>query len=470
MKLYRHIMAAIAALMVLCAVTSCINDDFTTSSTDKLSFSVDTLKFDTVITTQGSPTKQFVVYNKAKKNIRISSIRVAEESEGHFFLNVDGVKGDEFHDVEIMCGDSIYVFVESLLDATGQDNPLWLKDKILFETNGVTQQVVLTAWGQDVERLIDTKITADTHLTANKPYVVYDSLVVAHGATLTIDAGATLLFHDKAKLKVEGRLLAKGTQEKPITLRGDRLDHVVGQIGYDIMSNQWEGVEFMPGSLGSEMHYVLMRGSLWGLWIEATNANERTLYMFNSVFHNSGNSVFTSINAWVEAVGCEFSDGSQAVVDLYGGKAWFAQCTMANYYLFSSIDRPLVNFNVPEDNMDCLYCQMDNCLIYGNSRDVDMGNLDGTQVYLRNCLLKANGVDDANFISCVWNGDPKFYTEREKYIFDYRLRNGSSAISMGNRDLCPERARYDRYGVDRWQRGGVDIGAYAWVPGEDEVN
>ena len=86
MKLYRHIMAAIAALMVLCAVTSCINDDFTTSSTDKLSFSVDTLKFDTVITTQGSPTKQFVVYNKAKKNIRISSIRVAEESEGHFSL------------------------------------------------------------------------------------------------------------------------------------------------------------------------------------------------------------------------------------------------------------------------------------------------------------------------------------------------------------------------------------------------
>ena len=455
-------------LLWLIAATGCINDDFTTSSADKLTFSVDTLKFDTVITAQGSPTKQFVVYNKAKKNIRISSIRVAEESEGHFFLNVDGVKGSDFHDVEIMGGDSIYVFVESLIDVTGQDDPLWLKDKILFETNGVTQQVVLSAWGQDVERLADRKITTNTHLTANKPYVIYDSLVVAQGATLTIDEGATLLFHDKAKLKVEGRLLAKGTQKNPITLRGDRLDHVVGQIGFDIMSNQWEGVEFMPGSTGNEMYYVQMRGSLWGLWIEAANADVRTLYMLNCVLHNSGNSVFTSINGWVEALGTEFSDGSQAVVDLYGGKAWFAQCTMANYYLFSSIDRPLVNFNVPEDNPNCLYCQMDNCLLYGNTTDVDMGNLDGTQVYLRNCLLKSNGVDDEHFINCVWNGDPKFYTVREEYIFDYRLKNGSGAISTGNRSLCPESARYDRYGVDRWGRDGVDIGAYTWVPGKDE--
>lgn len=467
MKSLRRILFALALTACSIIVESCISDAFTTSSSDVLAFSVDTLKFDTVITAQGSPTKQFIIYNHAKKNINISSIRIAQESEGHFFLNVDGVKGDEFHNIEIMGGDSIYVFVESLLDPTGEDEPIWLKDKIFFETNGVTQQVVLTAWSQDVERLADVEITTDTHLTANKPYVIYDSLVVSPKATLYIDEGATLLFHDKAKLKVEGRLLVNGTQKNPVNFRGDRLDHVVGKIGFDIMSGQWDGVEFMPGSIGNEIRYLLMRGTRWGMWVEAENANERTLLIHNSVLHNSSNSVFTSINAWVEATGTEFSDGSQAVVDFYGGKVWLAQCTMANYYLFSSIDRPLVNFNVPKDNPNCLYCQLDNCIIYGNAADVDMGKLDGTQVYLRNCLLKSNGVDDANFINCVWAGDPLFYTVREDYIFDYRLRNSSGAIAMGNRDLCPESARYDRYGNDRFVREGVDLGAYTWVPAEE---
>ena len=89
--------------------TACIDDEFSTSTTDLLTFSTDTVKFDTVITRQGSPTKQFLVYNRGEKMLNISSIRVAGESNGHFFLNVDGVKGDEFHDIEVRGHDSIYV-------------------------------------------------------------------------------------------------------------------------------------------------------------------------------------------------------------------------------------------------------------------------------------------------------------------------------------------------------------------------
>ena len=39
----------------------------------------------------------------------------------------------------------------------------------------------------------------------------------------------------------------------------------------------------------------------------------------------------------------------------------------------------------------------------------------------------------------------------------------------GDRSLCPESARYDRYGNDRFATGGAtDLGAYVWVPGTDE--
>ena len=73
-------------------------------------------------------------------------------------------------------------------------------------------------------------------------------------------------------------------------------------------------------------------------------------------------------------------------------------------------------------------------------------------------------IKDAEGNEYLWQGDPKFYTEREKYIFDYRLHDESDAIGRGNPALCPASARYDRYGQDRLASGGVDLGAYTWIP------
>ena len=238
-------------VLALLGTTSCIDDDFSTSTSDLLTFSTDTVAFDTVITLQGTATKQFLVYNRGKKQLNISSIRMAGEGAGHFFLNVDGQKGTEFHNIEVRGGDSIFVFVESYFDETSQDEPLEMKDRILFETNGVTQHVTVTAWGQDVVRITGDTLWTDTHFTANKPYLIYDTLLVAPGARLTMDAGTTLLFHKGAALRCYGTIKANGTLEKHVTLRGDRLDHVVGEIGFDIMSGQWGGVILGPGSMGN---------------------------------------------------------------------------------------------------------------------------------------------------------------------------------------------------------------------------
>ena len=109
----KKILIAILSILTLGVVmTSCIEDDFTTSSSDVLAFSCDTVAFDTIITLQGSATQQFVVYNNSKKQINISSIKVAGISDAKFYLNVDGTKGSEFHDIEIRGNDSIYIFVE----------------------------------------------------------------------------------------------------------------------------------------------------------------------------------------------------------------------------------------------------------------------------------------------------------------------------------------------------------------------
>lgn len=448
--------------------TSCIEDGFTTSPDDVLTFSCDSVVFDTVITTQGTITKQFIVYNNSKKQLNISSIKVSGVSDARFYINVDGMKGKEIHDIELRGKDSLYVFVEGYIDELKKDEPQEFTDYVEFVTNGVTQKVTLNAWGQDVIRFHGDTIWNDTQLYASRPYLVYDTLVVAPGATLNVEAGTKLLFHKGGALKVYGKMNAVGTMEKPILLRGDRLDKVVSDIDFEIMSGQWGGVVFGEGSYGNHWEYVNVSGSEFGVQVSSSKPSRESLYMLNCILHNSSGTVFTVWNAGVTAYGTVFSEAADGVVYLYGGKTHFAHCTLANYYLFKVVEEPLLNvFNIDDPMCPPIVSDIDNCVFYGLTSDINAGDLTGTDIYLRNCLLKSNGTDDANFINIVWGADPLFYTVRDKYIFDYRVKDESPAIARGDKSLTPEKARYDYYGNDRYAEPAPTIGAYVYVPSKD---
>ena len=477
-RIYLLIVASVLAISTL--LSSCIEDGFTTLSSDYLAFNRDTVAFDTVITLQGTATKQMVVYNRSPKQISISSIKVAGlATKGHFFINVDGMRGDEFHNVEIRGNDSIYIFIEARLDEMEQDEPTYIEDRIEFETNGMSQKVTLTAWGQDVVRIVGDTIGTDTRFTANKPYLIYDTLFVAEDATLTIDAGATLLFHDKAALRCAGTMLANGTAEGPITFRGDRLDHVVGEISFDIMWGQWGGVIFTPPTMGNVLKHVIMKGSSIGMHCsnDDSDTTHCALKLINCVLTNSASSCLVAQTCYVQAIGTEFSDAAEGVAYFAGGKVMMSQCTFANYYLFKVPKEPILNvFDVEyeDGSIGKLKAYFDNCILYGLASEINnKGDLEGFDVYLRYCMLRSNGTDDNHFINCVWRADSlniPFLTVRDDYYFDYRLRNESDAIGKGNPDLCPPEARFDRYGNDRQSgaSGAVDLGAYVWVPQTEE--
>lgn len=473
-RIYLLIVAALLAISSL--LSSCIEDGFTTSPNDVLAFNMDTVAFDTVITLQGTATKQMIVYNRSPKQINISSIKVAGlASKGHFHLNVDGIRGDEFQNVEIRGNDSIYIFIEARLDEMEQDEPTFIEDRLEFVTNGKSQEVTLTAWGQDVVRVFGDTISRSRHFNANKPYLIYDTLFVAEDATLTIDAGATLLFHDKAAMRCAGRMLANGTAEEPITFRGDRLDRVVGEISFDIMSGQWGGVIFTPPTMGNVLKHVIMKGSSIGMHCMAYGDTTRcALKLINCVLTNSASTCLAAATCYVQAIGTEFSDAAEEVVYLAGGKMMMSQCTFANYYLFKAPSFPIVNVydvEYEDGTIGKIKAYFDNCIMYGLAREINEGDLEGFDVYLRYCMLKSDGKDDNHFINCVWNADAEqgpFLTVRDDYLFDYRLRNESDAIGKGNPALCPPEARYDRYGNDRLASGAVDLGAYVWIPQAEE--
>ena len=465
---------AAAMCLSLALFSSCIEDGFTTSSSDMLAFNMDTVAFDTIITKQGSATKQMVVYNHSPKQINISSIKVAGLSDkGHFYINVDGIRGDEFQDVVIRGNDSIFIFIEAYLDEMERDEPTLLEDRLEFVTNGMSQKVLLSAWGQDVVRINGDTISRNTRFTANKPYLIYDTMFVAPGVTLTLEAGTTLLFHDKAAMRCAGRMLANGTADAPVTFRGDRLDRIVGETSFDIMSGQWGGIIFTPPTMGNVLKHVIMRGSSIGMHCSANgDTTQCALKLVNCVLTNSSSTCLATQTCYVQAIGTEFSDAAEEVAYFAGGKVMMSQCTFANNYLFAAPSLPIINvFNVQYVNgsIGKIKAYFDNSIIYGIAPDINEGKLDDFDVYLRYCLLKSNGEDDNHFINCVWKGNPCFLTVRDDHKFDYRLGNESDAIGKGNPDLCSAEARYDRYGNDRLANGAIDLGAYVWtfIPDED---
>ncbi|MDE6296399.1 MAG: hypothetical protein K2L89_01000, partial [Muribaculaceae bacterium] len=448
-------------------LASCISDAVTASSSANLSFSRDTVNFDTVFTDLGTPTARLIVFNHNKKGVEISSKKLKNQNS-NFSINVDGRSGKVFNDVEIRGNDSIYVFIECFIPETEAAEPALVDDELIFVTNGVTQSVRLEAYGQNITRLRAQRVSSDMTLTAERPIVVFDSLVVEEGATLKILPDTKLLFHDGAQLIVHGRLDAIGEPGKFIQMRGDRLDNVLPNVGYDILAGQWKGIRISQNSFDNRMEYVDMRSTEEGLRLDScADLSKSKLLLRNSWLHNSQGSVLESKYAKVDAYGCCFSEAADAVVSLTGGVHQFVQCTFANNYLFSAISQPILSLyhllpdHTNENDLPLMKASFENSIIYGLAADINEGDLYGSDVFFRYVSLKSEGTDDENFINCMWDTDPLFLTDRPIYYFNYHVRPDSPVIGMGDPIFVNQETLYDMDGVNRLADGYPTLGAYA---------
>ncbi|MCH5224677.1 MAG: hypothetical protein J1D77_01715 [Muribaculaceae bacterium] len=449
-------------------MSSCINDDITDSPSATLTFSTDTVSFGAIFTDLTTPTARLQVYNHNKKGVNISSIRF-KDPDSHFRLNVDGVSGSSFSDIEIRGNDSIYIFMECFIDENDTFEPFRVSDQLEFITNGVTQEVEVEAWAWNVTRLNKFTVSEDFTMTAERPYVIFDTLRVETGATLTIRPGAWLLFHDKAAMQVDGTLLALGETDNFIRMSGDRLDDILPDVAYDQLAGQWGGIDISSKSFENRMEYVNMRSTVSGLRVDSCgDLSRQKLTLVNSWLHNSQGNVLSSEYAAVDAYGCCFSEAAASVVALTGGRHNFVQCTIANSYLFSALYLPNLYLRhcLPEEaennDQPLMQANFENGIVWGEIGDpLYPGDLISSNVFMLNMLFRANGTDDENFINCVWNEDPLFYTVRDDYYFDYRLQPDSPAFGRGNPSYITPECLYDMDGIYRLAEGLPALGAYA---------
>ena len=470
MKTEKRIILFLIAILCGLSFVSCFKEDFSTNPNDRLSFSTDSVKFDTIFTQKGTATYSFRVYNHNSKALNISSVRLTNGNAG-FYINVDGQPGPDLQNIEILGKDSLTVFVKANVDPTGQDTPMKIEDAIIFTTNGIDQKIILEAYGQDAILLRGDTIKVDTEFSSPKPYLIYDSLIIAPDVTLTLKAGTRLHFHNKAELRVKGRLNAEGSVSQPVTFRGDRLDKLFPTLPYDFLAGQWGGIHFYKDSYDNHLDHMSMRGSSYGMVIDSSDISKLKLELSNSVIHNSAGNLFSSTDSQINAWNCQFSNAGNAVLKISGGKAEFTHCTIVNYYRLDIIRSPILTFDKYASTLGdkALNISFKNCIISGSYTLIQPTDLLGFNIHFYNCLFTLGGSDDENFLNCIWEGDPKFYATGDDYIFDYRLSSDqSSAIKAGNPEYLNEQLRTDMLGTLRPKGENPDIGAYQFVPEKTE--
>ena len=117
-----------------CRKINSINPD----SSLKLSFSVDTVLFDTVFTSLGSATHQLRIYNPHSDDLKISSIRLVGGESSPFRFNLDGENAIEFYDKIIPAQDSLFSFMRVTINPNDLHTPFVVEDELEFVTNGNT--------------------------------------------------------------------------------------------------------------------------------------------------------------------------------------------------------------------------------------------------------------------------------------------------------------------------------------------
>lgn len=326
-----------------CALYACQPDRVSSDPTLRLTAERDTICFDTVFTGIGSATQRIMLYNRNDNAIRIS--RVGLSHPEYFRINLDGENDPEYmKGLEIRGWDSLYLFVKVNIDPSNQNNPILIEDSIVLDYNNHQQAIQLQAIGQNVHLIRSAERRTDTldiHFTADRPYLIYDSLL-AYG-TVQMDAGARLYFHQGALLWCMGNVKAEGTEQQPILLQGDRRDHVFPNVPYSVTSGQWEGLSIyeMQGELGHQyrLSHVQTIGARYGLYVYSYNRQVTSkLTVDHCRIHNHLRYGIAIQNVNSRVTHTEVSNVARQCVHIAGGKHQWDYNTIANYFMNTNVN------------------------------------------------------------------------------------------------------------------------------------
>jgi hypothetical protein len=474
------IMALIASLLTCCNPS----DKIDSSPSLHLSFSADTVLFDTVFTTIGSATQTFMVYNHNNHRINISDIHLAGATSSPFRINLDGQPGNTFTNIDIDAHDSIFVFVRVTINPNAQDAPFICQDSLLFTLNGNHQKINLVAWGQNANYIVANtqqpglppyKIIAARNQTvtwtANKPYVIYGYAVVDSTAKLIIEAGTHIYFHANSGLWVykNGTLKVNGTIDQKVIFEGDRRE-----LFYADIPGQWDRIWINEGAVDNEIDWAIIQNGYTGIQAETLDKpGTGKLIINNTVINNmSGYGLLAKLYTVQAANLLIYDAGVQSLYIAAGGSYDFRHCTFADYWNKSYRSSPSVmlsnyyqstdasgNLQVMKGALTKAY--FGNCQITGNENEELAFENDPTagafNYMFDHSAIQTLAVNDATH----YNAFVRIANQYYRLPIDTVIGAVRNIGSLDNINTAPNPAllKYDLFGQDRTLDGKPDAGA-----------
>ena len=483
---YRNIILIIIMLLFAgqaCRKINSISDD----PSQKLSFSTDTVLFDTVFTTLGSATHQLRIYNTHDEDLKISSIRLLGGESSPFRVNLDGDNATEFYDKVIPANDSLFTFLRVTIDPNNLNTPFVVEDELEFITNGNTQIVKLLAWGQNAHYIVADKvvniggvpypyhIVADsletTVWTSERPYVIYGYALINSYGTLRIEEGTHVYCHQDGGIFSwsDGQLIIDGTAENPVIVEGDRLESY-----YDNTPGQWGQILLLDGRAGADhrVSHAIIRNGTIGLNCQSSlKVTECALRVDNTIIENQSGYGMFSILYPVEVKNFVIANCGTANFWAFGGDYRLVHGTIADYWNGNehknNCAMEVSNCATDSQTNELFYypfnMEVSNCIVYGSQSEELKTSFgpDADSTYLfDHCLLKTEKYNGTmtGFNHCLFNMEAYF---ADIHANDMHIDSIASPVIGTGNPLFGNELPYDLDGVSR--NGRIDIGAYQFI-------
>lgn len=466
----------ISIVIFLGLLTSCRKDIEFTKAPVSLTFSTDTVNFDTIFSLKDSGkiglpksiTLRLIVTNPNENGVK-TRIQMQGNQYGLFKLNADGISGNgnlqSIENVEINGKDSIYIFIQTYVNPDLTEKFL-VSDLILFNTNGNIQSVVALTYSINANYYVSETITQNTTWSdVNKPYVIYDDFLVEKGITLKINPGVHVYIFINSTIFVQGTLDVDGTIDNPIIFEGSRLDD-----DYKEVPNQWNGIHLLQTSINNKIKGAIIKNGFIGIRVDSLSMNlNPKLELSQTIIQDMGAVGLLSYSAHIKATNNLISNcGQYCFLGDLGGKYEFTFNTFAatggtqarKNATFTITNTPFRDANNNITVFPLSYTLINN-IIWG-SNDDEINFVRDEQGITNTAIVKNNNIkselfrdellaNSANINSNQITLDPNFVDANKK---NYKIKGGSVCSGQANKSTGIN------FDITNKFRSNPSIGAY----------
>ncbi len=407
-----------------------------TDKSNRISFSPDTVFFDTLYTGFESPVQRASIKNFNKEALNISRLYLQTGENSPFRLTINGIKKQEATDIFLRGNDSLRIFLDIIPPTLNTDGITKLEDFLVVESNGNIEKLPLIVWLQDGILLEDSVLDCQTVWSGKKPYIVKGNVLVEENCKLTIEAGVKVVFLTDAALLVAGSLEINGNSTENVKLGSFRNDGA-----FENALGQWFGILFGENSKNNRISYAIIENAKTGIRFGTPdNDTIPDLVIENTIIRNMADAGVFCLNSDVliqntlihNCLNRTFSAGA-------GGNYYFYNNTFANFGFNFFREEPSFELSNTLAFVDTtgneqiiredLKAYFINNIIWG-SIDEELilfaSPQAGFQTFWNANLLKTKLVDAS--LPNILNQDPKFV---DAFNGKYQLDSLSPAIDAG---------------------------------------